>query len=254
MRIGISRPTGPGEDLGDILAAARRHGFEGVQLKQNQYEAYTSSAEGFRDAYGELAALVRGGLIAYPGGDPAGWASKVEPAISFAAALGAGHVCICANTDASDVSAARIKAVADVLAGIGRDAQSRGVVISLHNHAGTLFESEEDLARLFDLLDPGLCGLTLDTGHTAKAGIEDAAGLVERFGGHLVNVHLKDLSAEGRFCPVGTGTVDLGSVLDAVASVGYEGWLIVDEESRDLPTDEAFRISRGYLEDRGLMP
>ena len=141
----------------------------------------------------------------------------------------------------------RFQQVAKVLTAIGEKARGQGTWISIHNHANCLFENENDLAILFEHLEPKVCGFTLDTAHAAKAGIKDIASLVHHFREHLNNVHLKDVSDSGVFCPLGRGTLELGSVLQALNTIGYDEWLIVDEESRDFSTDEAYRISMDFL-------
>ena len=153
-----------------------------------------------------------------------------------------------AAVDRSDTSARRFRRAASVLRKTGEQARQQGTSISVHTHANCLFESIEDLEKLLGHLKPEECGLTLDTAHAAKAGIQDIASLVNHFRAHLNNVHLKDFSKNGSFCPLGLGTLDLNSVLDALHGIGYDEWLIVDEESRDFTTEEAYRISMDFLD------
>jgi inosose dehydratase len=238
------------ESVTEMLAGARRHGFDGVQLKQGQYAAHVNAPDGFGKEHGSLAALCCGGLVAYPGGDVAAWAEKLAPIVKFAAAVEAGHVCICTTVKRDEGA---YDSVAKTLNGIGGDAAAQGVSISLHNHVGGVFENEDDFGALANRLGGSKAGFTLDTGHTAKAGIADAGALVRRHQSLLRNVHLKDLDTEGHFCPLGRGGVDLDGVLKALRDVGYDGWLVVDEETHGLPTDEAFGVAAAYLRKRGLL-
>ncbi|MBW3635320.1 MAG: sugar phosphate isomerase/epimerase, partial [Armatimonadetes bacterium] len=113
-------------------------------------------------------------------------------------------------------------------------------------------ETEEDIARLLERIDPEICGLTLDTAHAAKAGIPHVERLAVRFQRHLLNVHLKDLSAEGQFCALGQGTLPLRPILDALTAINYDQWLIVDEETASLQTDEAFSVAAEFLKNHRL--
>ena len=99
--------------------------------------------------------------------------------------------------------------VARVLNGIGDRAQRRGVSVSLHNHVGGVFENADDFEAMAGRFDGAKAGFTVDTGHTAKAGIDDAGELIRRYRALLRNVHLKDMDAKGNFCPLGRGGVDL---------------------------------------------
>ncbi|MBC8232863.1 sugar phosphate isomerase/epimerase [bacterium] len=253
MKIGISRISGSPEEAHEVFAAARHYGFEGVQMKPQQYDFSGLNPEIFKKTYEDLALLARGGLIIYPGGDFETWADKLDKLIPFAVGIGAEQICMCTSVDRSDTSPARFRKIAQILTSIGQEARRQGTWISIHNHANCLFESENDLAMLFEHLESQVCGFTLDTAHAAKAGIKDIASLVHRFREHLNNVHLKDVSDNGVFCPLGYGTLELGNVLQALNTIGYSEWLIVDEESRDFSTDEAYRISMDFLKARGLV-
>ena len=252
MRIGVSRISQPGEEALQVLASARRHGFEGVQLKPPQYQEFIHSPQAFRDRYGDLSGLACGGLIAYPGDDPSAWLERAAPILPFASAIGAEHICFCSGVSRTNAPEEDVRAVADALKSIGERAREVGLVISIHNHVASLVESEEDIARLLDRLGPDECGLTLDTAHAAKAGIERVERLIVRFQSHLLNVHLKDIGVDGQFCALGAGTLALVPILEALSSIGYGQWLIVDEETTSLETEEALGIAAGCLKRHGV--
>ena len=249
IRTGISRAADAGE-LPRLAAAARACGFAGVQFKEGQYRQALADAPGFRAAYGDLAP---GGLIAYPRGEPAGWLEALRPVFPFARQIGAEHICVCAcHKDPARPKSEQYPAAARMLTAIGTEARSFGVTVSLHNHAGSLWESLEDLAGIVALLDPAQVGLTLDTGHCHKGGIDDIPAAIRRFLPFLINVHIKDVDAAGNFCPLGEGLLALAPVLRTLEEVGYRHWLIVDEESKDVPVEEAFAIARAFLDKHGF--
>jgi sugar phosphate isomerase/epimerase len=250
MKIGVSRPSATPEESHTVLATARRYGFAGVQLKPAQYEAFVTSPATFRDHYGALADLAQGGLIVYPGSDPAKWPASLALLLPFAAAIGAGHVCLCSGVYQTNATAEQVREVSRQLTAIGKSAQAVGLVISIHNHVDSLVETEDDLVRLLQMLDPEICGLTLDTAHAAKAGIQGVERLVRRFQSHLRNVHLKDLGSDENFCALGQGTVPLPPILATLRAIQYDEWLIVDEETPGLSTEEALRVAAEYLKDK----
>lgn len=253
MKIGISRPSHSEAESREVLSCARRFGFEGVQLKPAQYNAFLSDPEAFSRHYGDLAGLAAGGLIFYPGGNPAEWEGLLQPAIAFASAVNADHICICSCVYQTGASNEEVQAVVHALAAVGRNASAQGLRISIHNHASSIVESEEDVARVLDKLDPEVCGLTFDTAHAAKGGVTDFTSTIRRFKNHLINVHLKDLGGDGKFCPLGQGTLNLDPIFDALREIDYKQWLIVDEESPGVTTPEAMEIARQYLRDRNIM-
>lgn len=252
MRIGISRPAWQASDNQDIFRIADELGYDGVQIKPHQYDQVDLDAERFEQMYGKLTYLAKGGLITYPGSAYRTWEDKLTSYIAFASALNADQVCICSDVRAEHLDADGVKGVAEVLNSIGKAALAHGVTISLHNHADTIFESIDDLHRVFEHIDPRYCGLTFDTAHAAKGGITDLAAAVRAFKPYLNNVHLKDLSAEGQFRPVGTGTLDLVGAVRGIQEIGYSGWMIVDEETEGISVRTSFELSMDFLKQQHL--
>ena len=255
MRIGISRGCG-GSEAGarELLAVARDVGFQGVQVKTDLLKVFGFDAQRFQQAVGELGCLAAaGGVVYHPSRDPADWPAELPRVMDFAAAIGAEPLCICSPvrrtgepTEFADVAAALLRA--------GEAAKEKGLALSLHNHADCLFATQDDLDKLCAHLDPGVCGLTFDTAHADKGGMRDLAAAIRKLGPFITNVHLKDRDARGAFCPLGTGVMDLAPALDALGEIGYERWLIVDEESPGVETPQACRIAMAYLKAHGLSP
>lgn len=254
MLIGMSRsPRDEGDDK-RIFQLARACGFAGLQLKPGQYRPFGTDARRFKAAYGDLADLARGGIVVYPGAAYRNWVETVQDDLAFAKEIGGELICLSAGVRREHVDTGGIKGVADVLNALGRQAGQLGVAVSLHNHADTIFAGVEDLERLFEHVDPAACGLTFDTAHAALGGIEHMPKALVRFRDYLNNVHLKDLSSDGRFCPIGSGTLDLRAIVGQLAEMDYPNWLIVDEESDEYTVQEVFEQSVRFLQESGLLP
>lgn len=254
MRIGISRPSGTPEDAMALFSAARAAGFDGVQVKPQQYDLWDRDPQRCAEALGELASMLRAGLVAYPGPNPERWPEDTAPMVDLAGGVGAEEICLCSGVSPSDLQPTSVSDIAGILNDIGEAALAKAAHLSLHNHADSLFETADDLDALVEHLDPRLCGLTFDTAHAAKGGMTDLAEHIARFAEYIRNVHLKDMSAEGRFCPLGEGVLDLEDALESLDRIGYEGWLIVDEESEGLSHEQACGGSADFLKRQGAMP
>jgi inosose dehydratase len=149
---------------------------------------------------------------------------------------------------------------------IGR---TRGLVVALHPHYGTLIENEEQIERIMTTTSVSLC---LDTGHLTVAGV-DPLLIARAADGRVAHVHLKDVDAgtaarlrageigyrdavrAGLYRPLGEGDVDLEPVLRRLDAAGYSGWYVVEEDAvidaepeESLPLDHAIRSLR-YLEE-----
>jgi inosose dehydratase len=116
-----------------------------------------------------------------------------------------------------------------------------------HPHAGTYIETADEIDRLMDRIDGSLVGLCLDTGHFRYGGAVPAQA-VRDYAALLRHVHLKDCHSsvlrsvaqrgadlstalhEGVFCSLGSGDADIAGSVEALRSVGYEGWLVVEQD------------------------
>jgi inosose dehydratase len=123
-------------------------------------------------------------------------------------------------------------------------AGDRGLRVALHPHHGTVIERPEDVDRLLEISEVGLC---LDTGHVTVGGgdpLELARGAAAR----VVHVHLKDVSAPaaqkvaggelgyraavvgGLYRPLGDGDLDVASIVRALEESGYTGWYVLEQD------------------------
>lgn len=124
--------------------------------------------------------------------------------------------------------------------------QSQGLRLAYHFHLGTVVESEDDLGR-FLAATPDSVGLVVDTGHAALGGI-DAAALIRRRPERVAHVHAKDVRGRvfqalrarrgsfldgvvaGMFTSPGDGDLDFADTTQALADIGYDGWIVVEAE------------------------
>jgi len=123
-------------------------------------------------------------------------------------------------------------------------AEARDLQVALHPHHGTVVERPEDVERLLETSDVGLC---LDTGHVVVGGgdpLELARGAASR----VVHVHLKDVSAavaeqvargelgyrdavrSGLYRPLGDGDLDVAAVVRTLEESRYPGWYVLEHD------------------------
>lgn len=134
---------------------------------------------------------------------------------------------------------ARLTQVADYLNG-------EGLRMAYHHHLGTVVESQQDLARFLKCTGPSV-GLTIDTGHAALGGV-DTLSLIHEHPQRVAHVHCKDVRRRiftqvrsggrsflngvlsGMFTVPGDGDLKFAGVMQALAQIGYAGWIIVEAE------------------------
>lgn len=146
-----------------------------------------------------------------------------------------------------------------------------GLRTVFHHHVGTWVETPDETRRLLDMTDPTVLGLCFDTGHWSFAG-GDPVQAIHEFAGRIWHVHFKDHEpnvarqsrelgwdgptsvGHGVFCELGRGDVDFRGVVKALQDIGYEGWIVVEQDvlpGMGTPKESAHR-NREYLKSIGL--
>jgi inosose dehydratase len=140
----------------------------------------------------------------------------------------------------------------DTCAHIAERAAAAGLRTVLHPHVGTHVETRAEVERFVHDSDLLLC---VDTGHLLIGGT-DPVDLVRRHPHRVGHVHLKDVRAdladrvrqgaitytqavaEGIYVPLGTGDVDLATLLKLLRDHDYDGWYVLEQDTA-LPDDAA---------------
>ena len=158
---------------------------------------------------------------------------------------------------------------AEAIARAVRDAT--GLRTVFHHHAAGYVETPQELDRLLNLTDPQLLGLCLDTGHYRFGG-GDPLAAIEKYNSRIWHMHFKDFGKavaerarrenwdyfdqvqHGVFCELGQGDVDFRAVVDALEALGYDDWIVVEQDvlpGLGTPKESATR-NRAYLRSLGL--
>ncbi len=104
---------------------------------------------------------------------------------------------------------------------------AKGLKIAVENlvYPHERYRSPQQLAGLLDDVQRSNVGATLDVGHAWCSG-HDPASFVPALGRRLFHVHLHDNHGrQDEHLPLGTGTVPLPEVLQALGRSGYDGIL-----------------------------
>jgi inosose dehydratase len=146
-----------------------------------------------------------------------------------------------------------------------------GLRTVFHHHCAGYAETPEEIATLMALTDPQSVGLCVDTGH-CRFGGGDPVELLKQHAARVWHVHFKDCHPgvrararadgwdyfrsvrEGVFCELGRGDVDFPGVVGALRDIGYDGWIVVEQDvlpGMGTPKESAQR-NREYLRSIGL--
>ncbi|KAA9394298.1 TIM barrel protein [Kocuria coralli] len=124
-------------------------------------------------------------------------------------------------------------------------ATEAGVSVALHPHAGTMVENQAELDRILEDTDLSIC---LDSGHMLVGGIDPVA-FVRDHADRISHVHAKDVDlawarrvqqgelsyydavVKGMYRPLGSGDLDLESILRNLEEAGYQGWFVLEQDT-----------------------
>ena len=164
------------------------------------------------------------------------------------------------------------KRLADGLNKLGKIAKDKGMMLTFHHHMGTVVQTEEEIDRFMEEVDPELVYLLFDSGHLSFAGI-DPEHVLKKYVSRVRHVHLKDIRKEmveksraerwsflkgvreGVFTVPGDGDVDFGPIFRILEEAGYEGYVVVEAEqdpAKANPLEYAIKARKYIAEKTGL--
>ena len=135
----------------------------------------------------------------------------------------------------------------------GEKCRKEGITLCYHNHdfeLERLSDGRTVLDSIFDDTDAENVKAELDVYWLTKAG-EKPVEWMSRYKNRTPLIHLKDMTTdeEQYFAELGTGGVDIESVLNLVEDAGVEWWIIEQDFSRRTPF-ESIEISLNYLKEK----
>ncbi len=183
--------------------------------------------------------------------------AAVENAMQFAVTAGAPSVRVgVARNDEPDGFQAIFERSASFLAGVQALSQQYGVKALIEMHHGTIAASATAARRLVEHCDPAHVGVIHDCGNMVFEGHEDYRRGLETLGPYLGHVHVKNAAFDrpteggvwkGRWAPLRDGVVDFAALFAALRTVGYDGWIVVEDFSRAYNSHTALRENLAFL-------
>ncbi|MBE1607383.1 sugar phosphate isomerase/epimerase family protein [Actinopolymorpha pittospori] len=246
VKLAFSKPTRDAEGQRLLFDRYQQAGYDGLQLKGNQYSPYLDDPARFQAEWGSDPAHVSS-LITMNPLDEDG-KERLRTLFRFAAAVGSERVVLCHDVPRVGLTDDDLADIARMMSGLGQEASDQGVRLSLHHHTNEPVMHRRDFDVFFDAVQDKAVSLTVDTGHLMKSEVLDIAGLIRDLAPVIDNVHLKDYE-DGQFRLLGQGTVEFGDIIDALTTLDASATLCVDEESR-AEIFEGMEVSQRFLEGR----
>lgn len=230
IKYAFSRPTAAPDEEYAMIKGYRQAGYDGLQLKWSQYTPYIKEPERFIERWGQPAgiasALITGGTLLDDESK-----EQLRELFRFAEKVGTELIVYCHSVSRKSITSDHIARYAGIFEEMGKEAQQRGLRLSLHHHYDQPLMYRNDFDVFFDQLQAdSAVGLTVDTAHLVKSGIEDVAEVIRTFAPFITNFHMKDF-ADNDYRILGRGNIDFNPIFEAVRKIEYSGWISADEES-----------------------
>lgn len=233
-------------DARDLVRAISAAGYEGIEITDTMIGDFASRPADF-------ARLLKDeglSLVSFAFGSSSGFTLREKIAddldagrrwIEFAARFPGALVSMGSATDvAGRPRGEMFQVAAECYNRTWEIGKAAGVAVAVHpsSHEGTLLFTRQDYDEIFELLEPGV-GWVPDTGHILRGG-QTMSSTLAAFHERIRYLHLKDVASDGSWAMLGAGTCDVPAVIDAARSApGFNGWIVVEEESDQAAQDPA---------------
>jgi sugar phosphate isomerase/epimerase len=143
-----------------------------------------------------------------------------------------------------------VEKLANILNTIARKAKAAGLEFLYHNHDFEFKPNKDGIVPidyLLEKLDPKFVNFQMDLYWATKAGVDPVAYFT-KYSGRFKIWHVKDMDKDGRFAPVGQGTIDFGRILANKKLSGMKYYIVEQDMTFDgLQPLEAIKISKEGL-------
>ena len=259
LQFGYHAITWGGKDLQAIEEIAAG-GFKGIQLRANLVPEYGDKPNALKDILAKhnltFVAMSSGNVLL----DPAREKETLD--------LHARHATFVKNAGGMflQVTDERPKdrpitkddwtRMGKLLTEIGKRCSDLGVKLGYHNHMGNLGEKPEEVDAVLAATDPKLVTLELDIAHYTQGG-GDPVAAAKKYANRLGFLHFKDVTPTPtdkrpyKFVELGQGRVNVTGVVDALKSVGFRGWGIIELDGVPDPAKtpaQCLQINKTYIE------
>ena len=146
------------------------------------------------------------------------------------------------------------KELTDILTTLGKKCKEQGLKLLYHNHDFEYKENAEGIVPIEYMLentDPEFVNFQMDLYWVTKAGA-DPVEYFEKYPGRFKLWHVKDMDDQGRFAPVGEGTIDFAKILANKDKSGMQYYFVEQDQTFNHEPLEAIQISHKGLEEIGF--
>lgn len=147
-----------------------------------------------------------------------------------------------------------VEEVMDIINTIAQKCTEAGIQCLYHNHDFEFKENSKGVVPMdyfIEHSDPQHLNFQIDLYWATKAGA-DPVSYFQKAPGRFKTWHVKDMDAEGRFAPVGMGSIDFAAILKQKELAGMQSYFVEQDKTFGQTPMEAIRISYQALGEMGF--
>ncbi len=144
--------------------------------------------------------------------------------------------------------------LANILTTLGKKADEYGLQLLYHNHDFEFMKDADGVVIIDYLLentDPKYVNFQMDLFWVTKAGADPVA-YFEKYPKRFKSWHVKDMDKEGKFAPVGTGSIDFARILKHKKKSGMKYYMVEQDNSWEEQPLDVIVISHKALKKFGF--
>lgn len=246
--------------LPHICGTVRQAGMAGIEPETLMLGRYYNDPDALREALDEFDLQLAALAFVCDWREPRETAAEraaAERIFKYLEHFPGTHLALCQypGSDRANLQQRQANALACFNAVAAR-AADRGLVTSVHPNSpeGSIFRVADDYRVLLEGIDQRVLGFAPDSGHIARGGMDPVA-IFNTYRPLIKHVHFKDYAADGQWAGMGEGVIDFPAIVSMLVATGYEGWIMIEEESEfaEHQPDEATLRNGEYLRKK-LLP
>ncbi len=144
--------------------------------------------------------------------------------------------------------------LANILTTLGKKCEKAGLKLLYHNHDFEFIKDKDGVVTIDYLLentDPKYVNFQMDLYWVTKAGADPVA-YFKKYPNRFKLWHVKDMDDQGRFAPVGNGSIDFAKILENKDLSGMKYYFVEQDMTFDMKPLEAIQISHDALKKIGF--
>ena len=144
--------------------------------------------------------------------------------------------------------------LSNILTTLGKKAKKAGLELLYHNHDFEFVKDKDGIVTIDYLLehtDPEYVNFQMDLFWVTKAGADPLA-YFEKYPGRFKMWHVKDMDMEGKFAPVGKGTIDFAKILAEKEKSGMLFYMVEQDRTFTMEPLQAIKVSHDGIKKFGF--